>query len=468
MLAKEKNKVEGYSLTEGKPWKKILIFALPMIGGSLLQQFYSTVDTLVVGNFARQGELALSAVGTTGGLIFLFWTLANGFASGVGVLISQFFGAGDHEKMRKYASTGIIMLTVLGAATTAGAYLSCDFLLRTVLGVPEGEILDMALLYYRIFAAGLVFQFIFCIVDSLMRAVGDSRASLCFLIISACTNIVLDLWFVAGLHWDVTGAAVATLIAQILALLFALFYMNRKYPLFRFRMSELKFSFNAAGRIVKIGLPLMVQQLVSAFGLMVIQRAVNSYGPSMMASFTVAQRIEMYAIIPMNCLLTGMVTFAGQNLGARKADRIKTGMHQMIALSLGITAVITVLLVLGTTPVIESFGIGGEAAFYCRQHIQVESYSLLILALYYPLIGMFQGIGRPGVGMAASLTGLVARILTTYFLGTEATFGYTIIWWGQVFNFIIGFILVWAIYLKKRNILDSFEGEVSGEGMLSD
>ena len=459
MITEEKtDTIKGYSLTEGKPWKKILIFSLPMMGGALLQQFYSTVDTLVVGNFARHGELALSAVGTTGGIIYLFWTLANGFASGAGVLLAQFFGAGDKEKMRKYASTGIILLLILGAATMAGAYLACDFLLRTVMTVPEGEILEMALLYYRIFAAGLIFQFAFCIVDSIMRSVGDSRASLYFLIISACTNIVLDLWFVAGLHWDITGAAVATLISQALALLFALVYMNRRYPLFRFRLRELRFSAHAAGQIIRIGLPLMLQQMVGAFGLMVIQRAVNSFGLAMMASFTVAQRIETYAIIPMNCFLTGMITFAGQNLGALKYDRIKTGMRQMIFLSLGVTAVIATILVLGAAPVISIFGISGEASFYCQQHIQVASYALLILALYYPLLGMLQGIGKPGVGMAASLTGLAVRIATTYLLGTETTFGYTIIWWGQVFNFIIGFVLVWSIYLKKRRLLESGPG----------
>ena len=283
--------MKGKSMVEGSPWKHILRFALPVLVGSLLQQLYNTVDTIVVGNFS--GEEALSAVGTTGSFTFLFLALATGFSAGNGVVVAQSYGAGDDKQVRANASTGILLLLGMGIAASVVGFIVSRPAYTYLVAVPE-DILELTLLYFRLYAVGLVFQFGYNIFSSILRAVGDSAATLYFLLIAAVCNIVLDLVFVAVFRWGVVGAALATDIAQAGSFVAAYFYMTRKYPVFRFGLKEWTWDFGLAKRTLKVGFPIAMQMVVISFGLTFIQRAVNGFGQSMTASFTVGQRMEMY------------------------------------------------------------------------------------------------------------------------------------------------------------------------------
>ena len=225
------------TMAEGSPWKHILRFSLPVLAGSLLQQLYNTVDTIIVGRFA--GESALSAVGTTGSFAFLFLAIATGFSAGNGVVVAQRYGAGDEKAVRANASTGILFLMLLGVASAGIGIAVARPAYVYLVNVP-GEILDMTLVYFRIYAAGLIFQFGYNIFSAILRAVGDSAATLYFLLISSVLNIGLDVLFVAGFHWSVAGAAVATVISQGASFVAAYVYMSKKYPLFRFQLPERK------------------------------------------------------------------------------------------------------------------------------------------------------------------------------------------------------------------------------------
>ena len=298
-------KMQTATMTEGAPWKHIVKFALPVLVGSLLQQLYNTVDTIVVGRFA--GEQALSAVGTTGSFTFLFLALAIGFSAGNGVAVAQRFGAKDEIGVRSNASTGILFLMLLGILTTALGLLVARPAYAYLVNTPT-EILEQTILYFRIYALGLVFQFGYNIFSSILRAVGDSAATLYFLLISSVLNIGLDLLFVAAFHWGVAGAAFATVISQAVSFMAAYIYMTRKYPIFKFTLREYRWKRELVRQTVQLGMPICLQLIVVSFGLTFIQRAVNRFGQTMTASFTVGQRIEMYLNLPCNAFQTTLAT----------------------------------------------------------------------------------------------------------------------------------------------------------------
>ena len=432
-------------MTSGTPWKQILAFSMPVFIGLLLQQLYNTVDTIVVGNFAS--EAALSAVGTCGSLTFLFLAVANGFSAGAGVLTSQYFGAGKTDEMRKASAVSITLLMLMGVVMTVVGVIFGTPALKYLLAVPDG-FLDMAISYFSIYCLGLIFQFGYNIVASLLRSVGDSKASMYFLLIASVVNIVLDLLFVAVFHMGAAGAAIATDISQALSCVAAFAYMYKKYPVFRFSRKDWGLDKDIIGQIARMGFPVTLQQMIAGLGIVFIQRAVNGYGQAMTASFTVGSRIEMYAQMPLNAFYMALATFVGQNIGAGNVERVKKGARQTILLSLIVTAAIAVLILTFTDQLIGLFGIGDQAAVYCAEHLRVTVLAFVLQCVYLPLFGVFQGSGD---GFAITRTAAVAlgiRVLTTYTLCYLPLFGYRIVWWNMVFGFTGGFIITWIHYLK--------------------
>lgn len=439
--------LNGYSLTEGKPWKLILNFALPVLAGILLQQLYNTADTIIVGNFA--GEAALSAVGTTGCFAFLFIAIANGFSAGAGVLVAQLFGAKEEKEMRRTASTAILLITGIGALVTVLGIAVCRFVLKNFLAVPD-ELLGMATTYFRFYCAGLIFQFGYNIISSTLRAVGDSKASLYFLLISSIINVILDILFVASFHMGVAGAAIATVIAQIASCLAAFIYMNKKYANFRWKLDEWTFDGEIAGKVLRVGFPMALQQIIVSFGFFFIQRAVNSYGQAMTASFTVAQRIENYLNMPACAFQITMATYVGQNIGAGKIDRVTEGAKQTIILSELTTIVISAIFFACTNPLIALFGLSEQAAIYCVQHIHNTAFAMLIFAGYFPILGLFQGSGHAFVATLVATMALTTRVICTYTLCYLPLFEYRIIWWNQFFGFAVACTIAWSYYLSGK------------------
>ena len=434
-------------MTEGTPWKHIVRFALPVLAGSLLQQLYNTVDAIVVGNFS--GEASLSAVGTTGSLAFLFLAIAMGFSAGNGVVVAQHYGAGDEAQVRRNASTGILFLMVLGVIFAALGISVARPAFTYLVNVPESY-LDLTLQYFRIYAFGLVFQYGYNIFSSILRAVGDSAATLYFLLIASVLNILLDLLFVAAFHWGVVGAAVATVIAQAASFVAAYVYMTRKYPIFRFKLSDYRWSAPHIRKTVTIGFPISLQLVIVSVGLTLIQRAVNGFGQAMTASFTVGNRIEMYLNLPCNAFQTTLATYAGQNIGAGRLDRVKVGTRQTMALSLAMTLVISGAVWLLADDIITLFGLSDQAAIYCLAHLRTVALINVILSMYVPLFGVFQGASHSGYPAIVATCALTTRVLVTYLLKDSSFLGYRIIWWNGLFGFGMGFIVSWSYYLSGR------------------
>jgi putative MATE family efflux protein len=432
-------------LTQGAPWKRILLFALPIMAGNLLQQLYNTADTIIVGNF--ESEQALSSVGACLSLTLLFVALAIGFSIGAGVLVAQYYGAGRLDELRVYVSTALILMVSMGLAVSVVAIFTARPLLAGVLGTPD-SLLEGAQLYFAIYAAGLVFQFGYNISAAVLRAVGDSRATLYFLLVSSVVNILLDLLFVAVFHWGIAGAAAATVFSQFLSCATGFVYMFKKYELLRFRRCELRFDRTAAGRILTVGAPMAIQQSVVSCGFLFLQRLVNSYLEPMVASFTVASRVESYLHVPTMAFQNTMATYAGQNMGARKPERVSRGLGQTVLMSAIVTAVLSAALYVLTPSIIAAFGISGQAVVYCTNHLRVSALAATIFAVYFPANGMLQGAGEGFRATFYALMALGLRVLFAYTLSGAAALGCASIWLSQPMAWLITLAACYAHYFR--------------------
>lgn len=446
-------------MTEGAPWKHIIKFTLPVFFGLVLQQLYNTVDAIIVGNYC--GESSLAAVGTTATFTFLFLAIAVGFSAGNGVVVAQAYGANDENQVRANASTGILLLLGMGIASTIiGIAVSKPAYVYFV-GVPS-ELLDLTLQYFNICMLGMIFQFGYNIFSSILRAIGDSVATLYFLLITSILNIVLDLLFVAYFKWDVAGAAWATNISQAVSFIAAYIYMSKKYPVFRFKLKDFSWNKTLAWLTIKMGFPIAIQLIIVSIGLTFIQRAVNSFGKSMTASFTVGQRMELFLNLPFHAFQTTLATYAGQNIGAGKMDRVKKGMFQALAMSLVSTIFISFLVCYFDKEIIRIFGLSEQSAIYCKQHINTVAFTNIILSLYVPVFGVFQGANHTAFPTLVATCALTTRVIVTYvFKDNPDYFGYTIIWWNNLFGFAVGCMITWIYYFsgkwQKNSLIKSGE-----------
>ena len=434
-------------LTRGTPWKLIVQFALPIMAGNLLQQLYNTADTIIVGNF--NGQQALSAVGACASLTALFTALAIGFSIGAGVLISQYFGASREQALRQYAATAIVLMLAMGLLMSLIGVCSAGFLLARALGTPEA-LLPLTLLYFRIYAAGLVFQFGYNIAAALLRALGDSKATLYFLLVSSVLNVVLDLVFVAGLGMGVAGAAIATVISQIASCGIGFAYMHRRYALLRFSLRELRMDLKTAGRILQVGAPMAIQQSIVSCGFLFLQRLVNYYGESMIASYTVASRMENILMIPIIGIQNTMATFAGQNMGARRPDRVSKGLGQGVLVSLGMTLILCLAQIAGIPLIIRAFQLDAGAAAICRLHLFSSAVAIPIFAVYFPANGMCQGVGEGFHATFYALLALGLRVVFAYALHKTSLFGYTAIWWSQAMSWTITLVVCYVHFFRGK------------------
>lgn len=434
-------------LTRGTPWRLILQFALPIMAGNLLQQLYNTADTIIVGNF--NGQQALSAVGACASLTALFTALAIGFSIGAGVLISQYFGASREQELRQYAATAIVLMLAMGLLMSLIGVCSAGFLLARALGTPEA-LLPLTLLYFRIYAAGLVFQFGYNIAAALLRALGDSKATLYFLLVSSILNVVLDLVFVAGLGMGVAGAAIATVISQIASCGIGFAYMHRRYALLRFSLRELRMDLKTAGRILQVGAPMAIQQSIVSCGFLFLQRLVNYYGESMIASYTVASRMENILMIPIIGIQNTMATFAGQNMGAHRPDRVSKGLGQGVLVSLGMTLILCLAQIAGIPLIIRAFQLDAGAAAICRLHLFSSAVAIPIFAVYFPANGMCQGVGEGFHATFYALLALGLRVVFAYALHKTSLFGYTAIWWSQAMSWTITLVVCYVHFFRGK------------------
>ena len=439
--------MKNNSMTQGTPWKGILSFMIPVFLGILLQQLYNTVDTIIVGNFAVEAPLA--AVGACGVLTMAFLALANGFSAGACVLIAQLFGADKEADMRGQASSSLLLMLAMGIVATVFGIAISHFALKHILATPE-SLIPIANAYFKAYAAGFLFQFGYNIAAAILRGIGDSKATLYFLLVASAINVVLDIIFVYNMNMGVVGAAIATDIAQGISFVVAMLYMMRKYPLFRWRAREFTFEMQLAVRSLKAGFPMALQQFIVSFGFVFIQRAVNSYGEAMTASFSVAQKIETYMTLPASALMTTQGTYTGQNIGAGRIDRVIVGAKQTVWMSDLISVCILLAVYIFAKPIVTMFGLGPEAIGYCTAHVRCVAICLILFASYFPILGLFQGANDALFSTLVATSALTIRVVSTYLLQRIPAISYRMIWWNMLFGWGLGCAITWIHFLRGK------------------
>lgn len=434
------------NLTEGKPLKLLFFFALPMVIGNLFQQLYNMVDSMVVGQFV--GEDALAAVGSSFPVVFLAVAVAAGLSMGCTVVISQLFGAGQIREMKVTVSTALLSLGGIGLVIMGIGEIAAEPLLK-LLGTDPDIMVD-SLSYLRIYFGGAVFLFLYNSLNGIYNALGDSKTPLIFLMISALTNIVLDLLFVIRFHMGVAGVAWATLIAQGVCAFFSFFVLVKRLRKMENEPASrhMKFAFfeaTAARRIAKVGIPSMLQQSVVSLSMMMMQGLVNSYGKVFVAGYTAATKIDTLAMLPNMNFSNAMSSYTAQNIGAGKSDRVKQGYKASMLMVLIFSVVITAAIYLFGPNLLGLFlnqGAEGSAMSYGLKYMQTVSVFYVLMGFMFVGNGLLRGAGDMGAFMLSSMSNLFVRVAMAYLLAHFI--GASAIWWsipagwavGSVFSFL--------------------------------
>ena len=377
-------------MTEGNIWKLLIIFSIPLILGNLLQQMYNTADSIIVGNFV--GSNGLAAVGSGTALINLIIAFSQGAAVGAGVIVSQNLGARDKQKTKLAVHTAMCIAIILGVILSAiGVIFSRDLLIW--MKTPKSVLKD-SVLYLQIYCGGLILNVIYNMATGILNAAGNSKRPLIYLAIASVTNIILDLVFIKALKWGVKGAAIATDISQALSCVLAVGYLLRVNSDYKLIIKELKIHGNTAKQIIRVGLPTAIQNMVISFSNVLVQSSVNSYGATAMAGYAAYLKIDGFNILPVLSISMAVTTFTGQNVGAKKPDRIKKGMWNALIMGVVYTVIIGVVILLTSHTVLGLFTKDNEVITYGQLAMKYFCPFYFLLGILNILAGTVRGAGK--------------------------------------------------------------------------
>lgn len=414
-------------MTVGNPSKILFYFALPMVAGNILQQLYNIVDSIIVGNFI--GAEALAAVGASYPITFVLITVANGCGIGCGVVISQYFGGKLLDKVKTSIFTSIIFITILGfLLMTIGIVFSDEILY--LMNTPN-EIFRDSNIYMKIYFKGVVFIFLYNIINSSFNALGNSKTPLVFLLISSFLNIGLDLLFVIKFKMGVAGAAYATLISQAIAVILSLIFLFITLKNIKSESKVNLFDVKILKNISRIALPSILQQSIVSIGNLFVQALVNSYGAVVIAGYAAATKIDSITILPMANMSNAVSTFTGQNIGAHKVERIKAGYKSaLIMIGVFCAFAASTLFIFGhkliglfvdSTSNVEVINVG-------TQYMRIVSIFYFFMGLMVITNGILRGSGDMKIFLASTLTNLSTRIIFAYLFAF--LIGQAAIWWS--------------------------------------
>ncbi|MEG0692319.1 MAG: MATE family efflux transporter [Oscillospiraceae bacterium] len=410
-------------MTQGNPIKLILLFSIPLLIGNIFQQFYSIVDTVIVGRTI--GANALAAVGSTGALMFLVLGFVQGMTGGFSVVAAQRYGAGDMAGVRSSVATSIILSVIVSSFITFISTLGARWLLEAMRTPPD--IIEDAYAYLIIIFAGILATTFYNLIANMIRAIGDSRTPLVFLIVSCVINVVLDYLFIVSFHMGIAGAAYATVIAQLCAGVMCLIYTVKRHPFLILKKEDWRsVSWSLSATHLKIGLPMAFQFSITAIGVVVVQSALNRLGTATVAAYTAASRLGDIMAQPLGSLGLTMATFTAQNYGAKKMDRIREGVRKctMISLIFSIAGGLTVVFFGGTFVKFFIKDVGPEIIEQAQIYLNIIAGFLFVLGVLFIYRNTLQGLGSTLVPMIAGVSELVMRVVVVMsVLGTAGYVG---------------------------------------------
>lgn len=441
-------------LTTGHVGGSILRFAAPMLVGNVFQQTYNIVDSIIVGNFI--GKEALAAVGASFPIIFALISFVIGIASGGTIIVAQFFGAKDYRNVRRTIDTLYIFIFFASILITAiGITFSRQIF--DLIKLPD-EVIPIAMDYFNTFMIGTVLFFGFNGTSAILRGLGDSITPLVFLAISSVFNIGFDFLFVKYLGFGVKGAAWATIISQGGAFLTAVLYLNKTHKLVQLRLRELVFDWKIFRESVRIGVPSGLQHTFVSLGMLALVRIVNHFGTNVIAAYTVAIRIDGLAMLPAMNLGQALSTFVGQNMGAKKTERVKSGLYTTLGMSILISLVISTIVILFRFSLMDMFTNDPDVIAIGTRYLVIVSSCYFIFSTMLSLNGVLRGAGDTIVPMFITLFSLwliripVAALLSGRISGSFSALGVNInlppllsgqlqeagIWWSVPMSWLIG------------------------------
>ena len=438
-------------MTRGDISSQLIRFSIPLVLGNLFQLTYNAVDSIVVGRFA--GEEALAAVGTAGPVMNIVILGITGICIGASVLMSEFFGAGNHEKLKKEVATTLLFGCYFSLAIVILGLFFSGGIIR-LLRVPE-EITEDATVYLRLILIGMPFTFFYNGVASALRSVGDSRTPVRFLAVASVLNAILDLIFVAGFHMGVFGAAFSTVIAEAVSAFLCIFYIYRKVPLLRLGPKDFRMDRELLRLTVKQGAVTALQQSCQPIGKLLIQGVINPLGVSTIAAFQAVNRVDDFAFTPEQSISSGMMTFVAQNRGAGNGERVKKGFRTGLFIEFSYWVIICIVILLVKEPVMKLFVSQGDGAMVRigAEYLSLMAFFYLLPAFTNGIQGFFRGMGNMSITLISTLIQISIRVVFVYLL--VPTMGMK----GVPYACLIGWIcmLIYEVpyyfWFKKKNKL---------------
>lgn len=435
-------------LTKGPVIKSMLLFAIPMIIGDLLQQCYNIADTLIVGQVL--GKNALASVGSSFTLMTFLTSIILGLCMGSGALFSICFGQKDEEKLKENLSASFFFILLISNILNIIAYLSLDYL-KVFLNVPNEVWLDMKDYLFIIFT-GIIAIFLYNYFASYLRAIGNSITPLIFLGLSSFVNIALDLYFVISLNKGVIGAAKATVIAQYLSGIGILLYTFKKYPqvfsickVFYLKKERIK-------EIVSYSILTCLQQSVMNLGILMVQGLVNSFGTVVMAAFAAAVKIDAFAYMPVQDFGNAFSTFIAQNYGAKEDERIRNGLKAAVSISIGFCLVVSLLVFICAKPLMMIFVNEMDVIKEGVRYLRIEGSFYLGIGCLFLLYGLYRAIGKPAKSLVLTIISLGTRVLLAFILSSIV--GVVGIWWSVPIGWFLADLFGFGYYiLNKKKLL---------------
>jgi putative MATE family efflux protein len=422
-------------LTVGKESNVIFKFALPMLLGNVFQQSYNIVDSIIVGNIL--GEKALAAVGASFPVIFVLVSLVIGVSIGSTIIIAQFFGAKDFGNVKKAIDSLLIFLFFATIVITALGVIFSEQIFRSM-NLPE-EIIPSAVSYFNIMLYGLILMFGFNAVSSILRGLGDSKTPLYFLIISTVLNIILVILFVKVFGWGIEGSAIATVISMGVSFILSIIYLNRFHEIIKFSLIDIKFHRAIFVQSLKIGIPSGLQQTFVAFGMVALMRFVNSFGTDTIAAYTIAGRIDSFAMQPAMNFSMALSTFVGQNMGANKIERVKNGFRTTLIMTSVFSVIITIVAIFFGSDIMSLFSQKAEVISTGHSYLVIVCSFYIVFSTMITTQGLIRGAGDTLIPMFITLFSLwLLRIPISYFL--SRSIGPDGIWWSIPIAWAFGMI----------------------------
>lgn len=440
----ESMKNKAIDLTEGNIWSAIIWFSIPLLVGNLFQQLYNAVDSYVVGNYV--GKAALAAVGASTPIINMLIGFFMGIATGAGVVIAQYFGANHDTEMKKAIHSSIALTLVMAVFLTILG-LSLTNVLLNLIGVPL-DIFSQASIYLSIYFGGIIFTLIYNMGAGILRAVGDSQRPLYFLIIASLVNIFLDFLFVAYFHWGVAGAGIATLISQALSAFLVCCVLLKTDERYKINLRDIHFDKGMIKRIIKIGLPTGFQQSIVSLSNVIVQSYVNIFGSSVIAGYSVTVKIDGFVNLPLQAFNMAITTFVGQNIGAKKYDRVKKGAYMTFIMALSTILCFVILMYFFGRDVIALFNQEKDVIDAGRLMQIVFLPFYLFLPIIQVISGVLRGAGQSAVPMYIMTFSFVILRQAYLFVITKVTSSVGYIFFGWPFTWVICSLLFMFYYYK--------------------